>query len=466
MGKIDPAGGIRSGEGGGWSEGGDLKEREPALQLGRDVGADDDLLILVANIEDVADAVNLRDEGGLAGGDAIGGAEPPCGKLCLELGEHGGEAEACASGDGDGIGGAAELGLDEVAIGEGVDFIKDCEHLLAVGIELADDGVDGVDLLLEIGVAEVNDVDEEVRLVDFLEGGLERLDDGVRELADEADCVGEEDFLVIWEEELAGGGVERGEKLIGGEDAGAGEEIEESGLAGVCVANEGGDGPMLAAAALALDGAVLADIGEIALEAGDALLDAAAVDLELSLAGAAGADAAALAGKVCPHAGEAREEVLKLGELDLKAALAGVSALGEDIEDELGAVEDLAGGEFFQVAPLGGGELVIEDDRGDLLDAALLGDVLGLALADIEGGGGLVEFLGDGADDIGAGGGGQLGELEEGVLEFPFINAIALEAYEEGLLPGPMYDGIEHSGGGDLTRLRRTVDAVIAVSGC
>jgi hypothetical protein len=29
-----------------------------------------------------------------------------------------------------------------------------------------------------------------------------------------------------------------------------------------------------------------------------------------------------------------------------------------------------------------------------------------------------------------------------------------------------MYDGIEHSGGGDLTRLRRTVDAVIAVSGC
>jgi hypothetical protein len=44
---------------------------------------------------------------------------------------------------------------------------------------------------------------------------------------------------------------------------------------------------------------------------------------------------------VAPLAGESRQEVLVLRQLNLKAALAGLGTFGEDVEDKRGAVEDL-----------------------------------------------------------------------------------------------------------------------------
>jgi len=44
---------------------------------------------------------------------------------------------------------------------------------------------------------------------------------------------------------------------------------------------------------------------------------------------------------VAPLAGESRQEVLVLRELNLEAAFARLGAFGEDVEDKRGAVEDL-----------------------------------------------------------------------------------------------------------------------------
>ncbi len=150
-------------------------------------------------------------------------------------------------------------------------------------------------------------------------------------------------------------GIERGEELVLGENTRAGEAIEKRGFACVRVTDERSHGPIAPQAALALDGAILADGQEVAFEPGDAVLHAAAVDFELGLARAARADSAALAGEVRPHAGEARGEgALQLRELDLEAALARARALGKDVEDELRAVEHLAVGQFLKIAPLRG----------------------------------------------------------------------------------------------------------------
>jgi hypothetical protein len=83
--------------------------------------------------------------------------------------------------------------------------------------------------------------------------------------------------------------------------------------------------------------------------------DETAVDFELGFAGAAGADAGRRhsgdAFEVAPHAGEARVGVFHLRELDLELGLVGLGAGGEDVEDQLGAVEDFdavaAGGRGF-----------------------------------------------------------------------------------------------------------------------
>ena len=65
-----------------------------------------------------------------------------------------------------------------------------------------------------------------------------------------------------------------------------------------------------------------------------------AVGLELRLARAARADAAAEPLEVLPHAAHARQVVLELRELDLELALGADGVLREDVEDQLRAVDD------------------------------------------------------------------------------------------------------------------------------
>ena len=112
---------------------------------------------------------------------------------------------------------------------------------------------------------------------------------------------------------------------------------------------------------LALGGAVLVDLAELGLELVDAALDAAAVDLELGLAGTAGADPGA-AGRDMPPAcwdsaralaAEARQPVAEQGQLDLRLALLAVGVLGEDVEDHRGAVDGGAAEQLLEVALLG-----------------------------------------------------------------------------------------------------------------
>jgi hypothetical protein len=80
----------------------------------------------------------------------------------------------------------------------------------------------------------------------------------------------------------------------------------------------------------------------------------APVGLELGFARAAQADAALLALQVGPAAHQPRGHVLQLGQLDLQLALVGPRPLGEDIEDQPGAIEHPALQHALEVALLEG----------------------------------------------------------------------------------------------------------------
>ena len=126
------------------------------------------------------------------------------------------------------------------------------------------------------------------------------------------------------------------------------------------------------------------------LELGDALVDPPAVDLELGLTGTAGADAGAggdpattLPGQRRTPAAEPGNQVVQLGELDLRLALLGPGVLGEDVQDQRGPVDDLDPQPLLQVAQLAGGQLAVTDDgvRAGGLDD--LDQLLDLAGADV-----------------------------------------------------------------------------------
>ena len=289
----------------------------------------------------------------------------------------------------------------------------------------------------------IHDVHQQLGFDDLLERGLERLDQAVRELADEPDGVGQQDVLVGRQAEPAGGRIERGEELVLGQRVGAGQRVEQGGFAGVGVADDRCERPLVALASGPLRRALLADDGKLVLELEDALGGLATVGLELGFAFAAdGSGGTALPGKVGPEAGQPRHQVLELGQLDLQLAFAGARALGEDLEDQRGAVEQLALEDLLQVAALGAGQLVVEDDGVHLLLLAVPGELLRLARADVGARMRRLQLLRAVAHDLRADRAGQFGEFVERIADVQGGAGLQLHADEEGAI-GFLAGGVE-----------------------
>jgi hypothetical protein len=388
---------------------------------------------VVVFLEDLAEGVEAGEGALLGEGDGefeFGADGTEAGGQFLEQFR---ESLAGACGDGDGACEEAGPTLEDVLGRKEVDLVEDHQGGAFGSADLGEHAIDGTDLFLGVRVADVDDVEEEVGFDDFLEGGLERLDEAVRELPDEPDGVAEEDVLVGGQPEAPGGGIERGEEFVLGEDAGAREAVEEGGLSGVRVADDGREGPLVALASVALGLPLATHDIEFVADAVDAFLGLAAVGFELGFAFAAdGSEPTALTGKVGPEAGEAWEEVLELGELDLELAFAGAGALGEDLEDQGGPVEDLAAERFLQIPGLRTGEFVVEDHGVDAEFLAARGELRGLAGSDAAGRMGCVELLGAIAEDDSADGGGELAEFVERIADVPGGAGLEFEADEEG----------------------------------
>jgi len=108
-----------------------------------------------------------------------------------------------------------------------------------------------------------------------------------------------------------------------------------------------------------------------------------AVGLQLRLAGPAGADAAAEPLEVLPQPAHPREVVLELRELHLELALGADGVLGEDVEDQLGTVDDPRGELVLERALLHRAELVVDEQDLRLRRRVRLLQVGELALADV-----------------------------------------------------------------------------------
>ena len=112
-----------------------------------------------------------------------------------------------------------------------------------------------------------------------------------------------------------------------------------------------------------------------------------------------------------PHAAHPRQVVFELRQLDLELALGGDGVLGEDVEDQLGAIDDAGLERILERALLNRRDLVVDDqDVGPGGGKGAL-ELRQLALADEGARVGLGAVLNDFRGDLDAGGARQLAQL-------------------------------------------------------
>ena len=126
-----------------------------------------------------------------------------------------------------------------------------------------------------------------------------------------------------------------------------------------------------------------------------------------------------------------------LGQLHLQTALLGSGPLGEDVQDQAAAVDDLDAQQLGQYTNLRRRQVVVEDHHGGLLVVHHALDLLHLALADEAVGIGLLPALQDDARRVAARRVHQLRELHQALL----VGAVLAQhrraqAHQHGVIPG------------------------------
>src|SRR5205823_4376125 len=253
---------------------------------------------------------------------------------------------------------------------EEVDLVEDHHPRLGGSPQVGQDLLDGRRLLLHRMGAKVEDLDDDVGFGHLLQRGSEGGHQVGGQLLDEAHGVGQQQAPARRELQLAGSRIQGGEQLLLGANARAGQRIQQRRLARVRVPDDGGGLQLSAPAARALLMPLRAHLLDLAVEVADAPADAAPLDLDLLLAETTAranpsppaADLAVVG--VCPD--QARQQVVQAGSLDLEAAFVRACMLGEDLEDDLRAVEHPSLDLELQVALLARTEVLVADDQVEL----------------------------------------------------------------------------------------------------
>ncbi|MNC44166.1 hypothetical protein D3C75_930630 [compost metagenome] len=128
--------------------------------------------------------------------------------------------------------------------------------------------------------------------------------------------------------------------------------------------------------------AVLGDLLQLALQLPDPVADMPPVGLQLGFTGPPGADAAAETGQILAMPDKPGKQIAVLCQLHLQNALPGFRPPGENIQNQLGTVNDFHIQRFLQITDLNAGELLVEYRRLRIQFPQHLLQLLHLALAD------------------------------------------------------------------------------------
>ena len=223
-------------------------------------------------------------------------------------------------------------------------------------------------LLLGFGMRNIAHMQDQIGLEHLFERRAESRDQLMRQVRDEPHRVRHDHLAPRRQRDPAHRWVERRKQHVLGHHRGPGHAVEQRGFARVRIAHQRDDRERHLTARGAVQLAGLDDFGQLPTQAHHLFVDGAAVGLDLGFAGAAHeAKPAALTFKVGPGADQPRALIGERRQLDLKHALAGARAVGEDLKDQPGPVEELHAPFLFEIALLNGRHRPVDQHQVDLL---------------------------------------------------------------------------------------------------
>ena len=336
------------------------------------------------------------------------------------------------------------------------------------------------DLPAIIGIGEIDHFQQQVRTAHLVQGGAECLDQGVGEVADETDSVREKKRNISRSIDSPDRSVQGGKKHVSFEDlfvfgnlpvsafgsrtgacgyrpaslrltgrtgeippcvqagiilcsrfapsfrAVSEQGVHDGGFSCVGISDQRDPGHACLHAPASLGRPLAADDLQFPAQLRNAVLDPAAVQLQLLLAGSLVGEtpaAAALAGQLRPHSDKPGQHVLELGGFDLEPGFPCPGAGGENLQDQPGAVQNLRVQDLFKVAHLHGSESLVEQNNVGVARFDFLFQRGDLSAAHIGGVGDGVRVLQNRRDRVETAGLRQSPELIDGPLVFVGIHA-------------------------------------------
>src|SRR4029078_5614281 len=238
-------------------------------------------------------------------------------------------------------------------------------------------------LCFGVRVRHVAHVQDEVGLDDLFKCRAKRGNQHGRQIGNEADGVGQDDPQALRQLDCTQSRIEGCEQHVGGEHARLAHAIEQGRFAGIGVAHERYDRIRNPLATVAVKFTRALYFLELGLDARNALLDHAAVRLDLSFARAAEkAKTAPLALEVRPGTYQSALLVGEMRQLYLEGAFTRACAPPENLQDQAGAIDHLCTPSFFEIALLHRREGAVHHDDSALIGFDQTGYLLNLALPD------------------------------------------------------------------------------------
>jgi hypothetical protein len=167
----------------------------------------------------------------------------------------------------------------------------------------------------------------------------------------------------------------------------------------------------------------------------NALPDDPAVSFDLFLPSTFEADPPFLAGKVGPHPGQAGQQVLVLGQIDLGARLRRLGPLGENVQDQRRSVEHFHPVQgLVYVADLRGAKVIVKNDQVGLRLVERGFDFCQLTRTHVGGVDGLVQLLNKATHRLSSGRFGQEGQFVKVLFGLVKLYVFGAHPHEDGPL--------------------------------